>query len=84
MGDNTEELREEHRAQKITQQVRDFVNDRPDLISLLYDIDLLPEQIRTVANARRLLGLCLVWKGGEDCTIPRPKEGARGMIRHAR
>lgn len=79
MGDNTEELLEEQKAQKITQAYRGFINDRPELLSLLYDIDLLPEQIRLVVNAVRMAGICLVWAGGERCEIPLPKEGARGI-----
>ncbi|MFZ1301056.1 MAG: hypothetical protein WAQ27_00520 [Candidatus Microsaccharimonas sp.] len=79
MGDNTEELLEEQKAGKITQAYRGFINDRPELLSLLYDIDLLPEQIRLVVNAVRMAGICLVWASGERDEIPLPKEGARGI-----
>lgn len=42
-----------------------FINHRPRLISLLYDIDMLPEQTVTRAGAMRLVGLCEVWRMGE-------------------
>lgn len=34
----------------------------PALLSLLYDVDLLPEQIVTAANARRMIALCECFK----------------------
>lgn len=43
-----------------------FINDRPMLVSLLYDINMLPEQCVTLAGAIRLAGLCEVWKKGES------------------
>jgi len=39
-----------------------FINARPELMSLLYDIDMLPEQCVTRAGAIRLAGMCAVWK----------------------
>lgn len=42
-----------------------FINSRPMLVSLLYDINMLPEQCVTHAGAVRLAGLCEVWKKGE-------------------
>lgn len=45
---------------------RKFISDRPALLSLLYDIDMLPEQCVTRAGAVRLAGLCEVWRRGES------------------
>lgn len=39
-----------------------FANAHPELTSVLYDIDLLPEQIRMVANANRLIVICTLWQ----------------------
>lgn len=38
-----------------------MINSTPMLLSLLYDIDMLPEQTVTRAGAIRLAGLCEVW-----------------------
>ncbi len=38
------------------------INDTPALLSLLYDIDLLPEQIRLFVNARRMAAFCEIFK----------------------
>jgi hypothetical protein len=45
---------------------RKFINERPELLSLLYDIDMLPEQTVTLQGAIRLAALCEVWKKGEE------------------
>ena len=55
-----------------------FINARPMLISLLYDIDMLPEQTVTKAGAIRLGGLCEVWRLGEDGKLQGPTPEARG------
>jgi hypothetical protein len=39
-----------------------YISARPELVSLLYDIDMLPEQCVTRAGAVRLAGLCAVWE----------------------
>lgn len=39
-----------------------MIRESPELTSLLYDIDMLPEQTVTLAGAIRLNGLCAVWK----------------------
>ncbi len=44
------------------QPYRQYINDTPELLSLLYDIDLLPEQIMLRVNAIRLVAFCEVWK----------------------
>ena len=34
------------------------INNTPELLSMLYDLDLLPEQIRYAANASRMIAIC--------------------------
>jgi len=41
---------------------RDQINSTPALMSLLYDIDLLPEQIRLPVNALRMSAVCECFK----------------------
>lgn len=52
----------------------EFINARPMLLSLLYDIDMLPEQCVTYAGSIRLAGLCEVWKHGEEGRLPPPPQ----------
>lgn len=53
---------DEKRIDEIVRPYRKFINETPELLSLLYDIDLLPEQIRLPVNAIRLVAFCEVWK----------------------
>ena len=55
-----------------------FINERPMLLSLLYDIDMLPEQTVTKAGAIRLGGLCEVWRMGEEGRLPTPPANTNG------
>lgn len=41
---------------------RKQINDTPALMSLLYDIDLLPEQIRLPVNVGRMIAVCAIFK----------------------
>jgi hypothetical protein len=41
---------------------RQQINDTPALTSLLYDVDLLPEQIKLYANAKRMIAICILFK----------------------
>lgn len=41
---------------------RKMISNTPELLSLLYDIDMMPEQCVTRAGAIKLVGLCLVWQ----------------------
>jgi hypothetical protein len=41
---------------------RKQITETPALLSLLYDIDLLPEQIRLPVNVARLIAFCEVFK----------------------
>ena len=54
---------------EILKPYRKFISDRPKLVSLLYDIDMLPEQCQTVIGAIRLSALCMVWQMGEEGTL---------------
>lgn len=52
------------------------VNGTPELLSLLYDIDLLPEQITKRVNAIRMAGFCEVYnKYAEYAPAPSHIEG---------
>ena len=53
---------EEKAAARAVQPYRKQINDTPALLSLLYDIDLLPEQIRLMGNARRMIAFCEVFR----------------------
>jgi hypothetical protein len=50
-----EEIKAAHEA---TEPYRKQINETPELQSLLYDIDLLPEQIRLFVNAVRMIAFC--------------------------
>jgi len=50
--------------EEVTRPYRKYINDTPDLTSVLYDIDLLPEQIRLPVNATRMAAFCELWKNG--------------------
>jgi hypothetical protein len=56
----------ENGVEDIIARYRAFINDRPRLLSLLYDINMLPEQTVSRQGAIRLAGLCEVWKSGEE------------------
>jgi hypothetical protein len=49
-------------AYEATQPYRKLINETPELLSLLYDIDLLPEQIRLYVNAMRMIAICELFK----------------------
>ncbi len=53
---------EEASARAATQPYRKMINDNPPLLSLLYDIDLLPEQIVLQVNAGRMIAVCEMFK----------------------
>lgn len=50
-------------AQAVTQPFRKIINKSPALTSLLYDLDLLPEQIVLQVNALRMIVICELMKG---------------------
>ena len=72
-------MEREEGVDEFLSQYTGFINDRPDLLSLLYDIDMLPEQTMTRVGALRLAGICQVWLDGENGQIPMPASGARGI-----
>lgn len=49
-------------ARGATQPYREFITKTPALLSLLYDIDLLPEQIVLYVNAVRMVAVCELFK----------------------
>ncbi|MBY3155229.1 hypothetical protein HFO56_23180 [Rhizobium laguerreae] len=51
---------------------RKFISDRPALLSLLYDVDMLPEQTVTRQGAIRLAAMCEVWRSGEEGALAAP------------
>lgn len=63
-------------AKKINASVKKwipYINETPGLLSLLYDIDLMPEQIGHImdvnpraapVNCTRMVAFCMLWKGG--------------------
>lgn len=53
---------EKKSAQDMTQLYRKYIRDNPELMSLLYDIDLLPEQIVLYINAIRMIAVCELFK----------------------
>ena len=55
-----EEIQKE--MQSAMQPYRKQINQTPALMSLLYDIDLLPEQIRLPVNVGRMIAVCSMFK----------------------
>lgn len=58
---------------EIVGRYRAFINERPELLSLLYDINMLPEQTVTVQGAIRLAAFSEVWKKGEEGELASPR-----------
>lgn len=50
------------KADEITAPYRAYINSEPELMSILYDIDMLPEQTVSIIGAIRLAAFCEVWK----------------------
>ena len=48
---------------------RKYINDTPALMSLLYDIDLLPEQIVLPVNVTRMIAVCELLKRVPDDSL---------------
>ncbi len=47
-----------------------FINDRPQLLSFLYDIDMMPEQIVSRNAANALDSICCIYTAAEKGMIP--------------
>lgn len=65
MNEAMQKKAEEDAAKFIEEETRPYrkqINETPALLSLLYDIDLLPEQIRLPVNATRMVAFCEVFK----------------------
>ena len=52
----------------------------PSLLSLLYDIDLLPEQIRLPVNVGRMVAVCELFSQNEKVCTARPFSAAEEML----
>ena len=52
-------------VQGILQSYLKVINDTPDLLSLLYDVNLLPEQCRTVNSALAVSAICEAYRMGQ-------------------
>jgi hypothetical protein len=52
-------------VQGILQPYLQVINETPDLLSLLYDVNLLPEQCRTVNSAVAVLAVCEAYRMGQ-------------------
>ena len=72
----------------VIKEYRSYVSATPDLLSLLYDIDLLPEQLLHVLrvnpsaagpNATRMSAVCELWKRQAPCaTLAEPQPTGAG------
>lgn len=60
------------KVDEIVRPYRAYISATPELMSLLYDIDMLPEQTISIVGAIRLTAFCEVWKRMEACSVSRP------------
>jgi hypothetical protein len=60
------EITEEQAAQSFLTEYRRTINETPALLSLLYDADLLPEQIVTVRGAKSTAAVVIAYRLGFD------------------
>ena len=58
-------LTEQQLAQGLITQFRAFISNTPDLLSLLYDADLLPEQIVSMRGAVSMAAVVEAYKLGK-------------------
>ena len=56
---------------EILNEYKKYINATPGLLSLLYDVDLLPEQIVSRRAAIHMAVICDVWKAGTEGTLPK-------------
>lgn len=55
---------EKERAREILAEYRNTISETPELLSLLYDADMLPEQIVTVRGAISVVAVVVAYKAG--------------------
>lgn len=60
--DANEGQSEKDYCQDATRPYRKQIRETPGLMSLLYDIDLMPEQIVKSYNVGRMIAVCELWK----------------------
>lgn len=77
------DLREEG-VNEITAPYRKQITSTPELLSLLYDVDLLPEQITKRVNAIRMAGFCEVYKKYNLPPPPEPSQVPVEVIERAK
>lgn len=53
---------EENGVAEAVQSYRKQISDNPALLSLLYDVDLMPEQIKLYVNVNRMVAICELFK----------------------
>lgn len=58
-------------AQNFVSEYRAIISQTPFLLSLLYDADLLPEQVVTVRAAKSLAAVVIAYQGGINSTQPK-------------
>lgn len=61
-------LTEEELAQGLIAQYRSIISNTPDILSLLYDADLLPEQLVSVRGAISMAAVVEAYKLGKGIT----------------
>lgn len=53
-------------VEKIKQKYLTFINDTPEVLSILYDANLLPEQVWTFEQAVHMVAVCEAYKRGVE------------------
>lgn len=66
MSDQICHKREPEKAQEIMKDYRPLINSTPVLRSLLYDVDMMPEQTVTVRGAISVAAVCEAFKAGVE------------------
>lgn len=64
------------KVDEIVRPYRAYISATPELMSLLYDIDMLPEQTISIPGAIRLAAFCEVWKRMEASQVASQQRGA--------
>ena len=59
-------LTEAERIEAILSHYRKLINNAPALLSLLYDVDLLPEQITSIRGAKSMAAVVEGYKLGKE------------------